>query len=352
MKVRILSIDGGGIRGIIPATILVRFESFLKEYSGNQEARIADYFDLIAGTSTGSILASTYLCPVNQDSIKAKYSATDALDFYLNEGKNIFKRNIFHSICTGFGLLGPKYSAKYLEDILLNYLGECRLTDLVKPCLIPSYDVSHANAMFFNQKDSYLDETKNFYVKDIVRGSAAAPVFFPPAPVVDEGGKKYTLIDGGVFANNPALCAYIEVCKFKMKPSQKDIMILSLGTGAKESLYPYKLVKKWGGAQWIMPLISIFNSSASETVDHQLKTLYHVMHCENQYLRIEKNLEELGINTSMDNVSQKHINLLKRMGEELANEYEESLRLFAKKVVQEEITRGDREIYKKNQGWL
>ncbi|MTM65685.1 phospholipase, partial [Turicibacter sanguinis] len=61
--IRVLSIDGGGIRGIIPAKLLIRLEELLKFYSGNQEAHISDYFDLIAGTSTGAILTSLYLCP-------------------------------------------------------------------------------------------------------------------------------------------------------------------------------------------------------------------------------------------------------------------------------------------------
>ncbi|MEG0387452.1 MAG: patatin-like phospholipase family protein, partial [Niameybacter sp.] len=78
--IRILSIDGGGIRGIIPATILVAFESYLKQYSGNSETTIADYVDLIAGTSTGGILTALYICPDPKNPTKSRFSAQEALD--------------------------------------------------------------------------------------------------------------------------------------------------------------------------------------------------------------------------------------------------------------------------------
>lgn len=339
MKIRILSIDGGGMRGIIPATILVRFEDYLKEYSKDEEARIGDYFDLIAGTSTGSVLVSAYLCPDETDPIKPKYGAQDALNFYLDEGKNIFKLNLFRTIATGYGTYGPRYSAKNLEKALEKYLKDVRIKDLIKPCLIPAYDLNVANAMFFNQLDSYLYEGENYYIKDVVRGSTAAPIYFAPAHINNGIEKSHTLIDGGVFANNPALCAFVEACKFKMKPSQKDILLLSLGTGSKEAQYPYSVVKHWGATQWALPLISIFGSAASETVDHQLKTLYKAIHCENQYVRVETDLTKLGVESKMDDASDKHIKELLKIGELLADEYEETLRLFAQELVKEEWDR-------------
>ena len=81
-KYRILSIDGGGIRGIIPASIAVYIENRLQRITKNDDARISDYFDFVAGTSTGAILASTYLCPTLIDGTKHKFTATDALRFY------------------------------------------------------------------------------------------------------------------------------------------------------------------------------------------------------------------------------------------------------------------------------
>lgn len=83
--IRILSIDGGGIRGIIPATILVAFEKMLKVCSGNGDARIADYIDLIAGTSTGGILVALYICPDKLTGTRPRYSGEEALQFYMEK---------------------------------------------------------------------------------------------------------------------------------------------------------------------------------------------------------------------------------------------------------------------------
>ncbi|MEG0952157.1 MAG: patatin-like phospholipase family protein, partial [Niameybacter sp.] len=123
--IRILSIDGGGIRGIIPATILVAFESYLKQYSGNSETTIADYVDLIAGTSTGGILTALYICPDPKNPTKSRFSAQEALDFYLQHGPTIFKKNFLHSLYAVFGLAEARYKAlkenRRDADVIIEY---------------------------------------------------------------------------------------------------------------------------------------------------------------------------------------------------------------------------------------
>ncbi|MBN4081086.1 patatin-like phospholipase family protein [Caldithrix abyssi] len=115
---RILSIDGGGIRGIIPGQILVEFEKKLKKYSGNDDARIADYFDLIAGTSTGGILACIYLFPGDGNPLKPKFSAKEAVNLYLERGDEIFDVSLWQKIRSAGGLTDEKYSANELEEAL------------------------------------------------------------------------------------------------------------------------------------------------------------------------------------------------------------------------------------------
>lgn len=111
---RILCIDGGGIRGIIPATLLITFEKSLQKYSRRSDARIADFFDLIARTSTGGILASIYLQPNSHNPHQAKFSAQEALQFYFEHDSEIFHFHLWHSIKNLAGLSGPKYSAHAL----------------------------------------------------------------------------------------------------------------------------------------------------------------------------------------------------------------------------------------------
>lgn len=130
-------------------------------------------------------------------------------------------------------MIGPKYLPHYLEHLLEEYLGETRMEDLVKPCLIPAYNIVSGEAMFFNQMNAYRDESFNFLVREVVRGSTAAPTYFPVAKISDVLRGELALIDGGMFANNPALCAFIEACKFPFNPSEEDILIFLLEQGRK-----------------------------------------------------------------------------------------------------------------------
>jgi len=133
---RILSIDGGGIRGIIPGQILVILEEKLKAKTGNPDARIADYFDLIAGTSTGGILTCAYLIPGQDNSgeeIRPKFSATQVVDLYLKRGGDIFSVSMGHKIRTAGGLLDEKYPAKQLEKAIEVAMKELEKNPQVEP---------------------------------------------------------------------------------------------------------------------------------------------------------------------------------------------------------------------------
>lgn len=104
--VRILSIDGGGIRGILPGQILVRLEELLQEH--DPQARLADYFDFMAGTSTGGILACLYLFPDSEHPGRPLFSAKDAVDLYLERGDDIFDISLWRKIRSDAGTLDEK----------------------------------------------------------------------------------------------------------------------------------------------------------------------------------------------------------------------------------------------------
>ena len=209
---RILSIDGGGIRGIIPGQVLISLEQKLQKISGKPDMRIADAFDLIAGTSTGGILTCLYLCPEGTTR-KPRFSAQEAVDLYLQNGDNIFDVSIFKRIESVDGVIDEKYSADALEKILKDYLGDLRLSDMLKPCLITAYDITRRQAQFFNSADV---KTKgkgwDFYLRDVARATSAAPTYFEPANISSFDRQVYPLVDGGVFANNPTMCACVEKC--------------------------------------------------------------------------------------------------------------------------------------------
>lgn len=299
-KVRILSLDGGGIRGIMSGTIIAYLEEKIRKTTGNDKAYIGQYFDLLAGTSTGGILCMAYICPDSTG--KFKYSGREALDVYLDRGGKIFNVSLLKKIESLGGVLDEKYRAKELEQHLLKYFGEVRLGELLKPCLVPAYDMGNRRAHFFTSLDAAKDED-DYLVRDVARATASAPTYFEPIMVKPVKGNPMAFIDGGIFANNPAMCAYAEARNIAFSkaleqmekpdmPSAKDILMVSIGTGEVKKPYPYPEFRNAGILKWIKPLIDMMMSGNSETVDYQLKQIYKTLSGEDQndYYRLQPEL--------------------------------------------------------------
>ena len=326
---RILSIDGGGIRGIIPGQVLVSLEQKLKKQTGNQDASIADYFDLIAGTSTGGILACIYLCPKEGEPARPRFSAKDAVNLYLERGDEIFDVSLWQRIRSVGGLIDERYSVEELEDALQDYFGDLKLSELLRPCLITAYNIRKKKTEFFTQHDAAKARMHDYFVKDVARATSAAPTYFEPARIKSLSKVPYPLIDGGVFANNPCLCAYAEVrSKFNGHPWAKDMVILSLGTGYVRKQYNYKNAKDWGAAGWIRPLIDIMMSGVSETVDYQLRQIFDTVANPKQYLRV--NAELVDAELDLDDASNENIVALQQDGIRIAEEFDSELDSFIK----------------------
>lgn len=315
-KVRILSIDGGGIRGILPAMILNKLEQTIQHIEG-ANARLADYFDLIAGTSTGGIIAGLLLVPDKNG--RPKYRAKDALDLYQTRGHEIFNIELWDRIKTLGGLGESKYPVKELERHLANYFGETRLGDLLRPCLIPAYDVTKRKAIFFNKLDAS-NPKRNFLVKDVLRATSAAPTYFETALIKSEDQTHFPLIDGGVVANNPAMDAYVEARNIRFSelpngsgrpnyPKVEDMIIISLGTGSEKIQYHYDKVKSWGQLEWIRPIIDILMSGNEETVNYQLRALFNTTNYPGHFVRMDPSLGNAS--TELDDASSQNVlNLL------------------------------------------
>lgn len=333
---RILSIDGGGIRGIIPGQILVALEEKLQQMDNDPKARLADYFDLIAGTSTGGILTCIYLFPSPEDSSKPRFSAKEAVELYLDRGDEIFDISFWHKVRSAGGITDEKYDESNLEEALDDYLDDLMLSELVKPSLITSYDIKNRKGHFFKSHRAKKDKSYNFLVRDAARATSAAPTYFEVARVKSETKMVYPLIDGGVFVNNPALCAYSEARttrfdRFRDKPKAAEMAVLSIGTGNQDESYQYKKAKNWGAVQWIVPIIDIMMSGVAETVDYQLKQIYDAVSKPNQYLRISPDLGNAS--PKMDNASMENLKALKQAGIDNAKKSDKALTDFAKLLI-------------------
>ncbi|MCX2743644.1 patatin-like phospholipase family protein [Mangrovivirga sp. M17] len=337
-KVRILSIDGGGIRGIIPGLILSRLEEKLQKESGKADAKLADYFDFMAGTSTGAILVLYYLVP--GEGGKPKFTADEAVKIYLERGDTIFDVNIWQAITSFKGVSDEKYDARELEKALDDTFKELKLSELIKPCIISSYDIKNGKPHFFKQHRS-TNDIYNFRVKDIARATSAAPTYFECALIKNEIGTSYPLIDGGVFVNNPSLVSYSEARTMTFgdikNPTAKDMMIVSLGTGSTPKRFEYKKAKDWGPVSWIKPSLDIMMDGNSQTVDHHLCQIYDTLKEEadrKNYHRLTPN--RLTADPAMDNASKENMSLLKEdaLSYISDSEIDEELDAIAKKLVE------------------
>ncbi|MEE9382920.1 MAG: patatin-like phospholipase family protein [Nannocystaceae bacterium] len=321
---RVLSIDGGGIRGIIPGQVLRILEGKLEQRKPG--ARLADYFDLIAGTSTGGILACIYLCPDENRSGRPRFTAAEAVQLYLENGDEIFEIPLLHRARSLGGLRDERYPAEAIEELLERYFGDLRLKELLRPCLITAYDIKNRRTVFFNQSKARKKAGDDFLVREVARATSAAPTFFECARVTSASRVRYPMVDGGVFANNPTLCAYAEARKFADRPTAKQMLILSLGTGEQQRPYYYSQAKNWGAAEWIGPVLDIMMSGVAQTVDYQLRQIYDAVESTGQYLRLQANLPER--NADMDNADRENVQELAEIGTRLAEKSDEQLDAF------------------------
>ncbi len=260
---KVLSIDGGGIRGVIPAVVLKHIEQ-------QKGKKIAEMFDLIVGTSTGGILAAGVSVKKSKQVNKPKYSADDLLKLYVDYGAEIFSRSFWDGITSGGGLLDEKYSADNLEKLLKKYFKEMTLRDVVKPVVITSYDIEARSPYFFKTVRAAEDpKNRNHRLRDVCRATSAAPTYFETAktPTAGRQGPERALVDGGVFMNNPAAAGLVEAVK--TGNGLDNIMVVSLGTGISTRPIPYEKAKSWGVAGWVKPVIDVMMDGQADAAAYQ-----------------------------------------------------------------------------------
>jgi patatin-like phospholipase/acyl hydrolase len=292
----------------------------LQVKTANPNAMLADYFDMIAGTSTGGILTTLLLLPANEgDSKKGRYFASEAIDLYKKHGKAIFKKKLpLGGLSKVFCAI---YTEKGIEEILKEKIGDVKLSEVRKPCLITAYDFNSREAKFFTSPVPEGFDNKNYYMRDIARSTSAAPTYFPPAKINSLSKKYAYLIDGGIYANDPTISTIVEARKNTFPnhdhPDFKEMYVLSVGTGKVLKNYDYDKVKKWGLLQWVAPIIDMMMSSSAEVVSYQVKKLFEAIDCPASYVRIDPDLCDA--NTDMDDASDKNIIKLENAGNTYVN---------------------------------
>lgn len=329
-KVRILSIDGGGMKGIITAILLQRIEELIKEYSENPEAALADYFDLVGGTSTGAIITALLLCA--DENHRPKYSPADVVELYMTHGKEIFKKKRFYPVNTLFGLFGSKYTNASFKELLKLYFGELTISDLLKDSAYTAYDTYKRQAVFFSTVTKDKEKVESLLVRDVVLASAAAPTYFPPVHIQNNIFPHNCYVDGGLVANNPTLCLMVESLKMPGHNEICDTMLLSVGSMSSPNFYPYKKVKRWGYLGWAVPLLNILLDGSDETAEYQVDKIFHACHIKNQYLRLE--LQSDREVPGMDAVKSDDLKRFEELGYEMAHIMDARIKIFVKHLIE------------------
>lgn len=306
---RILSIDGGGIRGLIPALLI----SELENRTGK---KCAEMFDMIAGTSTGGILALAFSVEENG---KPKYTAKDLAAIYETRGRDIFKRSYWKGLSSVGGVADEKYGADGLEKVLSEYLGDRKLKDGICDTLVTSYDIENREPFFFK---SWNDNVKDVPMCLAGRATSAAPTFFEPINANIHGVVR-TFIDGGVYVNNPAVSAYAEARRVYGK--DEELFVLSLGTGELIRPIPYEDAKDWGAAQWAIPLLNCMFDGSCDAVNYQMWQLLG-----DNFVRLQTSLTIAS--DDMDNASAGNIHCLKEEVNKIIRENDDVINKVADRL--------------------
>jgi patatin-like phospholipase/acyl hydrolase len=249
--IRVLSIDGGGIRGIIPATILVELERRLAPRA------IADVFDLVVGTSTGGILALGLSVP---EGGRPRHSAEELLDLYVSEARTIFPDGGSASLTERvFGVPdrtawfrdpielllrrsarqkergSSRYALAGLDSVLGRYIGDARLADALVDVVVTSYDMAYHEPVIFSIRP------RAGFVTDVsmrvaARATSAGPTFFDPQEIVTDERRR-VLVDGGVYVNNPSILGYLLGGQAAARAAA-GLVLVSLGTGTRPPREP------------------------------------------------------------------------------------------------------------------
>jgi patatin-like phospholipase/acyl hydrolase len=219
-KLRVLSISGGAVRGLLPSTILYCIE----ELTGR---RICDLFDLIVGTSTGSIIATILTLPSSTDPSKPKYTTEDLLKIYTHECPKVFSESTWKNITSGYGVYASRFSTKTRDQLFDEWIGQSMLSNTVVDVVIPTYELCTKENVFFKTRKAKLNKEDDCEIKEVVKGALAAPTVFPPHRMDER------LYMDALYGKSPAMFSVIEAIKH-YGVTLEEIELLSLGTGYSE----------------------------------------------------------------------------------------------------------------------
>ncbi len=329
----ILTIDGGGVRGLVAAIVLDALDQEFKR--AGKTSALGDCFDLVAGTSSGALIAAALTLPAPDGGPSP--TPLELRNFFEQRARTIFPPRPFCNIPV-IGrlpqLFGPLHDPAPFEALMKMQFGDMVFASARRNLMIPAYSIDPRDIVLFRGGPAYAgrDESERFgmiRVRDAILGSSAAPTFFPPHRIESpDRSRAWTAIDGGVYLNDPAMAAVTEA--MRLFPGD-DIRVVSLGTGRQTRNYPFEKARKWGFSQWVSPtgrfrtpLISAIQDGQARAVNRQLKYLLG-----DDYYRFDYRLEKGRGSDKLDDASKKNLKQLTRGALEMVDEMRPKLRELA-----------------------
>ncbi|CAH8360479.1 unnamed protein product [Eruca vesicaria subsp. sativa] len=340
-KVCILSIDGGGMRGILPGKALAYLEHALKSKSGDPNARIADFFDVAAGSGVGGIF--TAMLFGSRDGDRPIFKAEDTWQFLTKNAKGLYGSGtslVKRVMRTGSS--GCSGTAK-LKRVMKESFSDLTLKDTLKPVLIPCYDLKSSSPFLFSRADALETDGYDFRLWEVCRATWAEPGVFEPVEIESVDGKtKCVAIGGGLSMSNPTAAAITHVLhnkqEFPFVRGVEDLLVLSLGMGQLLDVsYEYDRIVKWTAKHWSRPAALISNDGAADTVDQAVAMAFG--HCRSSnYVRIQANGSTLGpCKPNIDtDPSGSNVNMLVGVAEEMLKQKNVESVLFGGKRIDEQ----------------
>ncbi|KAG2326411.1 hypothetical protein Bca4012_035375 [Brassica carinata] len=340
-KVCVLSIDGGGMRGIIPGKALAYLERALKSKSGDPNARIADYFDVASGSGVGGVF--TAMLFASRDGDRPIFNADDTWRFLARNGKSFYNkptsgtgRILLNRVMkTGSG--GSK-----LERSMKESFAELTLKDTLKPVLIPCYDLASSAPFLFSRADALETDGYDFKLREVCRATWAEPGVFGPVEMRSVDGRtRCVAVDGGLAMSNPTAAAITHVLhnkeEFPFVRGVEDLLVLSLGTGQLVDVeYECDKVMKWKAKQWARPAVRISADGSADTVDQAVSMAFG--QCRSNYVRIQADGSSFGpCRPNIDtDASASNVNMLVGVAEEMLKQKNVDSVMFGGKKISEE----------------
>lgn len=305
-KVRVLSLDGGGIKSLITLKIL----AYIEQQTGK---KTGEMFDYIAGTSSGGMLTLYLSMPSEDNPDVPRYSANEVIELFQYDSRQIFKAKTTAKFFSkpAVQLFNTPYQLTTMYDMTNNRFKNYKMKDAVTDAFVLTFDTeTNMPVPFTNYQDGYNEANMSM----VAAATSVAPFYFSPINYYDNKlQKNRTLIDGGLVAKNPSVFAYSEARK--LNPG-KEVFLLSLGAGYQEKTdYNYDKLKNWGFLKYSLPTYTFMLDGVTNTNDIYMSSIsssdknFH-------YCRFQPRLyKKDGFDNKPDNTEQKNFEILLSIGD-------------------------------------